>query len=114
MTREVNEDVRFRVMRAVEQNPNVSQRELSDQLGVSLGIINYCLHGLVEKGHIKIRNFRASPNKLRYAYVLTPAGIAERVSLTKRFLKRRMAEYDALQAEIEALQEELGEPDRGA
>ncbi len=107
MTREVHEDVRFRVMRAVEQNPNVSQRHLARELGVSVGIVNYCLQGLVEKGHVKVRNFQASSNKLRYAYVLTPSGIAERIALTGRFLKRRKAEYEALHAEIEALQGEL-------
>ncbi|SIT13993.1 EPS-associated transcriptional regulator, MarR family [Roseivivax lentus] len=102
-------------MRAIEQTPEVSQRALSEQLGISVGLINYCLRGLVEKGHVKVRNFRASPNKLGYAYVLTPEGISARISLTGRYLKRRMQEYEALHEEIAALtDEEVRESDWGS
>lgn len=108
MAKPSDDDIRFRVMRALEANPQLSQRDLAKTLGVSLGVINYCLKGLVEKGQVKVSNFRASGNKLRYAYVLTPRGVLERARLTKNFLQRRMAEHEALRAEIAALQEELG------
>ena len=108
MTKPVSEDIRFRVMHALEADPKLSQRELSNSLGISLGVVNYCLKGLVEKGQVKVSNFRASGNKLRYAYVLTPRGVLDKAMLTKNFLKRRMVEHEALRAEIEALQRELG------
>ena len=100
-------------MRAVEANPKLSQRDLAKALGISLGVVNYCLRGLVEKGQVKVSNFRASGNKLRYAYVLTPRGVLERARLTKNFLQRRMAEHEALRAEIAALKKELGDGKAG-
>lgn len=107
MTKQVNDDIRFRVMRELEGNPELSQRELAKSLGISLGIVNYCLKALVEKGQVKVQNFRASDNKLRYAYVMTPQGLSAKAALTARFLKRRVAEYEALKAEIEALEFEI-------
>jgi len=104
-----HEDLRFRVLRLLQENPELSQREISTALGVSFGGVNYCLHALAEKGMIKVRNFRASNNKLRYAYVLTPQGIAEKAALTGRFLRRKMAEYEALKAEIAAVRSEIGD-----
>lgn len=95
-------------MRELEGNPELSQRELAKSLGISLGIVNYCLKALVDKGQVKVRNFRASDNKLRYAYVLTPQGLVTKAKLTRSFLQRRMSEYDALKAEIEALQDGAG------
>lgn len=103
----INEDVRFRLLRLLEDRPDLSQRQIADELGVSLGATNYVLKALVEKGQIKVRNFRASNNKLRYAYVLTPSGIDAKARLTAGFLKRKYAEYEALKAEIESLQEDL-------
>lgn len=97
------EDIRFRVLRLLEDNPECSQRDIASALGISLGSVNYCLAALVERGHVKLSNFRNSNNKLRYMYVLTPKGISERVSLTGRFLQRKLLEYEALHAEIEAL-----------
>lgn len=108
MTKPVSEDIRFRVMHALEADPKLSQRDLSSSLGISLGVVNYCLKGLVEKGQVKVSNFRASGNKLRYAYVLTPRGVLAKAKLTGDFLRRRIAEHEALRAEIEALQKELG------
>lgn len=102
------EDVRFKVLRALEQHPEYTQRDIARELGVSLGGVNYCLQALVEKGHIKIANFRQSDNKLRYAYVLTSSGIAERALLTQRFLRRKMQEYETIKAEIDALVSEAG------
>lgn len=92
----------------LQANPSMTQRELAAQAGVSLGGVNYCLNALVDKGLVKIRNFRASDNKLRYAYVLTPRGIDEKSRLTARFLQRKMREYQALKAEISSLQKEMG------
>ncbi|MEO0916871.1 MAG: MarR family EPS-associated transcriptional regulator, partial [Pseudomonadota bacterium] len=80
-----------------------NRRTLNRELGVSLGAVNYCLTALVEKGQIKVRNFRASNNKMRSAYMLTPRGLAERVALTGRFLQRKRQEFEALRREIEAL-----------
>lgn len=99
-----SEDLNFRVLRFVEEYPDRSQREISRALGLSLGGVNYCLKALIDKGLIKIENFRTSSNKLGYLYVLTPQGIAERAALTNRFLRRKLAEYEALKAEIEAMQ----------
>ncbi|MEM9355033.1 MAG: MarR family EPS-associated transcriptional regulator [Pseudomonadota bacterium] len=102
----LQEDVRFRVLRLLEQNPELSQRDLARELGVSLGAINYSLNALAEKGQVKIRNFRASNKKMRYAYVLTPRGVAERTALTGRFLQRKLQEFEALRNEIAALERE--------
>jgi len=98
---------RFRVMWLVEKRPEISQREIADELGVALGRVNYILRALADKGLIKIANFRNSHNKLRYAYVLTPEGIATRSALTAAFLRAKLREYDALHAEIEALRVDL-------
>lgn len=108
MTKPVSEDIRFRVMRELEADPKLSQRELASSLGISLGVVNYCLKALVEKGQVKVSNFRASGNKLRYAYVLTPRGVLAKAKLTGDFLRRRIVEHEALRAEIEALQDDLG------
>ncbi|WPZ23577.1 MarR family EPS-associated transcriptional regulator (plasmid) [Sulfitobacter faviae] len=107
MAKPVSEDIRFRVMRELEADPKLSQRDLAKSLGISLGVVNYCLKGLIEKGQVKVGNFRASGNKLRYTYVLTPRGVLTKAKLTKAFLKRRIAEHEALVAEIEALQQEI-------
>lgn len=96
-------DARFRILRLLEADPNLSQRELADALGVSVGKANYSLQALVDKGFVKLQNFRSSRNKLRYAYVLTPAGLAEKAALTAGFLRRKTAEYEALRTEIEAV-----------
>lgn len=101
------EDLHFRVLKLLEDRPDLSQRELADQLGVSNGKLHYCLKALVEKGLIKLGNFAGSKHRLRYAYLLTPAGIAEKSGLASRFLKRKMAEYEALKAEIAALKRDL-------
>ena len=100
-------EVRFRVMRAIAQNPKMSQRDLARELGVSLGGINYCINTLIAKGAIKVENFRASDRKLRYAYVLTPDGIGEKARMTGWFLQRKERECDALKAEIAGLREDI-------
>lgn len=90
----------------LEENPDLTQRELGVRVGISLGAVNYCLKVLIDRGLIKAGNFRRSPNKLGYAYLLTAAGIAEKASLTGRFLKCKIAEYEALRLEIDALTRE--------
>jgi EPS-associated MarR family transcriptional regulator len=109
MTRQqqLQEDTHFRVLSLLEQNPDMSQRDLAKALGVSLGGINYSLKALMERGMVKAQNFKKSESKLAYAYVLTPQGIAEKTKLTARFLKRKMEEYEALKAEIDLLQHTL-------
>ncbi len=100
-------DLQFRVMRLLEANPQMNQRELSKSLCVSLGGVNYCLNALVAKGSIKIKNFRNNKNKWVYAYLLTPKGLAEKTSLTGSFLKKKIREYQLLKEEIEALSREV-------
>ncbi len=91
----------FEVLRKIKSNPNSSQRALASQLGFSLGKLNYCLKSLKDKGLIKIKNFQKNPNKLRYAYILTPKGISAKTELTLNFMKRKMVEYDELKREME-------------
>ena len=90
----------FDVLRKIQQNPESTQRELAEELGFSLGKLNYCLKALKSKGLIKIENFKKNPNKLNYFYVLTPKGIAAKTSLTLNFMKRKMKEYDELKKEL--------------
>lgn len=100
----MTEDTHYKVLKLLEQNPHISQRELAREMGVSLGKVNYCLKALVERGWVKMDNFSRNPNKLQYAYLLTPRGLKAKTALTARFLKRKLAEYEALRAEIEELQ----------
>lgn len=100
------EDTYFRVMRLLQNNPDLTQRELAEKLGVSVGGLNYCLKALIEKGWVKVQNFAHSKNKFGYMYLLTPRGAAEKATLTSRFLKRKMGEYETLRAEIAALKNE--------
>nr|WP_205964618.1 MarR family EPS-associated transcriptional regulator [Ramlibacter agri] len=98
----------FRVLKILQDNPDLSQRELAQQLGVSNGKLHYCMRALIDKGLVKLGNFASSKHHLGYAYLLTPAGMAKKASMTAAFLKRKMAEYEALQKEIAALQAEVG------
>ena len=99
-------DAQFRILRLLDERPAASQREIAQSLGVSLGLVNFCLKALADKGCVKISNFRASDHKLRYAYLLTPIGMQEKARLTAGFLQRKVAEYEALRSEIEALRAE--------
>jgi EPS-associated MarR family transcriptional regulator len=101
------EEIQFEVLRRLHQTPQISQRALAKDLGVGLGTINFCFQALVEKGLVKMQNFSQSKNKLRYAYLLTPAGVAEKSKLTAEFLRRKVVEYETLQAEIEKLKAEI-------
>lgn len=99
------EQAQFRILKTLENNPELSQIQLARQLGISVGKVNYLLNALIDKGLIKIGNFRRSDHKLnKIAYLLTPEGIANRVSLTKAYLERKKLEYEALNAEIAALE----------
>ena len=95
-------------MRILQENPDLTQRELAEKLGVSVGGLNYCLKALMDKGWVKMQNFHQSKNKFKYVYLLTPQGVSERMALTSRFLQRKMAEYEALKAEIDSLRVEAG------
>jgi EPS-associated MarR family transcriptional regulator len=108
------EESYLQVLRLLQTNPRVNQRGLADALGISLGKTNYCLKALMSKGLIKVQNFRSSDNKLAYAYLLTPAGIAEKANLTSRFLKRKVSEYEALNREIQQLKRELESAEEAA
>ena len=101
-------DTRFRLLRALENDPQISQRALARKLGLSLGKTNYCLRALIDKGLIKAGNFGRSRHKHSYLYKLTPAGIAEKARITGRFLQRKLAEHEALTREIEELKREAG------
>ena len=103
-TQQIQDDMHYRLLALVEANPAITQRELAEALGVSLGRVNYGLRALIEKGLIKVHNFKESQTKLSYTYLLTPSGVMEKSALTKAFLARKMQEFDALKAEIEALQ----------
>ena len=104
-----NEDIHLRVLRLLQENPQLTQREMAEALGVSLGKTNFCIKALLEKGLIKLHNFKNSRHKLGYSYLLTPSGIAEKSAITARFLKRKMMEYEHLRSEIASLQREIAE-----
>ena len=103
----LSEDIRYKLLRLLAEEPQISQRELAARLGVSVGKTNYCLSALIEKGLVKINNFRRANNKLAYAYLLTPRGIEEKARVTVSFLQRKVREYGALKDEIEALRREV-------
>jgi EPS-associated MarR family transcriptional regulator len=102
----LHQETHLQVLRLLESNPQISQRDLAVALGVSLGKTNFCLKALLDKGLVKVQNFQNNKQKLAYAYLLTPAGIAEKSVLTKRFLTRKLNEYELLRAEIELLKRE--------
>jgi EPS-associated MarR family transcriptional regulator len=103
----IQDEARFKILRLLHENPELTQRELGEQVGISLGAVNYCLRALIERGLVKAGSFSRNPNKFGYAYVLTPAGIAEKTLLTGRFLKRKVEEFEALRLEIDALADEI-------
>jgi EPS-associated MarR family transcriptional regulator len=104
---QIREDVNYRVLRLLQDNPELTQRDLAKLVGVSAGGIHYILKALVQKGLVKLGNFSAAPDKRRYSYILTAQGLTEKAALTRRFLSRKMEEYHALRAEIEAIGAEL-------
>ena len=108
----MNDDIHLRVLKIIESSPQITQRELADELGVSLGKANYCLKSLIDKGWLKAQNFKNNRNKMAYAYLLKPAGIEEKAAMTIDFLRRKMNEYEALKQEIEQLKSEVQSPEK--
>jgi EPS-associated MarR family transcriptional regulator len=106
---QLQEDTYFRILRMLQDNPDMTQREIAQSLGLSTSGLNYCLKALIAKGWIKVQNFSQSKNKFGYIYVLTPQGLREKADLMTRFLGRKMQEYEALKAEIKALKSEAGD-----
>jgi EPS-associated MarR family transcriptional regulator len=102
----LTEEYRYKILKRLEAEPEVSQRELAKELGISLGKVNYCLKALIGTGLVKVNNFHNSQNKKAYMYLLTPSGMEEKAHITVRFLKSKIAEYEALDREIKALQQE--------
>ena len=100
---EIKEDKDFKILKMLEVKPEITQREISIKLGMSLGGVNYCLRALIDKGIIKANNFSNNSNKLSYGYILTPKGIVEKGRLTRRFLERKMKEYESLRIEIDEI-----------
>ena len=105
----LREDVQFRILRLLQDNPEMSQRELAKAVGLSTGGIHYVLNALLDKGLLKIENSTTTKDKRRYAYLLTSEGMASKANLTKRFLIRKMADYDLLKAEIDEVFEDLSD-----
>jgi EPS-associated MarR family transcriptional regulator len=107
ITKQIDPDIHFRVLNALEENPHITQRELAQKLGVSLGGINFCLKALVEIGHLKINNFQKNSNKSVYLYLLTPSGLSNKAILATSFLKRKINEYKALKMEIDLVKSKI-------
>lgn len=103
----MEDEIHYKLLKALEENPDVTQRELAARLGISLGKANYCLRALMARGWVKVANFRSNPNKMGYVYLLTPKGIEEKARITVRFLRHKLSEFDALKGEIERLQLEV-------
>lgn len=103
----IPDDVRYRLLKYLDEHPEASQREVARELGISLGKVNYCLRALMEKGLVKVRNFTNSQHKAAYAYILTSRGVEEKIDVTRSFLRRKVAEYDLLVKEIETLSAEV-------
>ena len=97
----MNNQDHFELLRKIDKNPQLSQRRLAEELGLSLGKLNYCLKALKYKGYVKIKNFQKNPNKIKNAYVLTPEGLSIKTALTLNFMKKKMTEYDELKMEVE-------------
>jgi EPS-associated MarR family transcriptional regulator len=102
----LTDETRYRILKLLEGDPHASQRRIAEELDISLGRVNFCLQALIEKGLIKVNNFRNNSHKRAYLYYLTPKGIEEKAIVTARFLKRKLDEYEALKQEVEELQRE--------
>ena len=103
----------FQILKSLEKDSRSTQRQLSNNLGVSLGKVNYCIKSLIEKGFVKVNNFRNNNNKIQYSYLLTPNGVEEKAKLTLDFIRIKTQEYDALKQEIESLKKEAKSIDEG-
>src|SRR3954468_11769567 len=102
----MTDEIRYRILKVLEAEPQASQRRIADELGISLGRVNFCVQALIQKGLVKANNFRNNTNKRAYLYHLTPRGMEEKAKVTARFLKIKLDEYEALKRELEELQRE--------
>lgn len=107
----MDDAIRYRLLKLLDEQPHLTQRELAKAMGVSLGKVNYCLRALIDVGMIKVDNFKNAANKTAYLYTLTPQGIEEKSRVMHRFLKRKIIEYEAIRHEIEELREDTREDD---
>ena len=103
----MTEDAHYKILKLLEDQPGISQRDIAGEMGVSVGKVNYCLKALMEKGHVKAQNFKNSRNKAAYLYLLTPRGVKAKAKITTNYLQRKIADYEAIKAEIEELQAEV-------
>ncbi len=109
----LTDELKYKLMEALEKNPELSQREISKVIGISLGKVNFCINALMEVGLVKASNFKNSRNKLAYAYILTPKGIQEKAEVTSRFLQSKIRERDQLTLEIKKLKRQLNPENKG-
>ncbi len=105
----MDDAIRYRLLKLLHEQPHLTQRELAKTMGISLGKINFCLRALIDVGAVKANNFRNSANKIGYLYLLTPSGLEEKTRVTRRFLERKLVEYDAIRREIKELRAETGQ-----
>jgi len=103
----IDNALRYKILKQLQDDPNISQRDLAKSLNISVGKVNYCLKGLMERGWIKAQNFKNSKNKLAYAYILTPSGVEEKARVTMQFLRIRVKQYEEIEQEIEELRKEI-------
>lgn len=104
----ISDEARYKILKILDEQPDISQRELAEQLGISLGKANYCLQQLIEKGMVKVSNFGRSDSKKKYLYLLTPEGVMNKAATASRFLRSKINEYEALRLEIEEIEKEIG------
>jgi len=109
MNNRYEQEIRFRLLKVLSQNSNISQRDMAKRMGISLGKVNYCLSELAKKGLIKVNRFKSAKNKIPYSYILTPRGLEEKTKLTAAFLKRKLSEYEEIKRQIKELASEVGE-----
>ena len=107
MNTKSNTEIRYRLLKLLENNPNLTQRQMAEEMGLSLGKFNYCLKELAKKGLVKVNRFKSSDNKAAYMYLLTPHGIEQKAKITASFLQRKMQEYEQLKKEIRELRQEV-------
>ena len=104
----LTDEIRYKLLKVIQVNPEMSQRDVARELGISLGKVNYCLNALIERGLVKVANFRNSENKSAYVYLLTARGVRDKARVTGRFLRRKLQEYEELRTEIEAIRLDAG------
>jgi EPS-associated MarR family transcriptional regulator len=109
MNNRYEQEIRYRLLKVLSQDSNLSQREMAKRMGISLGKVNYCISELAKKGLIKVNRFKSAKNKIPYTYMLTPIGLEEKARLTVTFLKRKLSEYEEIKRQIKELAGEVGE-----